>query len=390
MDNAWPAWEKDRQLAEHYVGVLNDAMLDAVNPADLAAQWQDRITIPQRLSPGAAESFLISQGVDRALTDAITPIILELWWEAWQLGIESANSQVQNKMLAKVDDHHVPGTPYEYRHGWIPLNGAVEDVIPKVQYNGMPHPSQESLDMARKMVQHDEGISPSNHEITSLELANALDREPPELRAALSKRFTVHVTNDTNPDDDIPGSEKDNLAMTGPFKKAGWSRWQIRLLDKLLLDPANYNKKYDKFAMSGGSVRSDDRDSQYHALRYTIAHELGHALWDEVVLQKNGSDGSNVHVSREQGEGVLNALFSGLAGHDHPTDDEKDIAFGNMSEYGTTSFQEMMAEAYAANALDGIVPGVPQPRAAARAGKSFQAYVRQQFTEARQFAQAQK
>src|SRR6202035_1289434 len=165
--------------------------------------------------------------------------------------------------------------------------------VAKVDYPGMPHPTQESLAAARKMVQRTGGgstplLTPEQHEIMSTELAAELDKVP-DMRDAMAARWKVRLSGrgDMKPGDPLNERAAEALGLTGQFGEdsEGWNgSWEIHIAQRLMTEPSTMKTQLKQMIAEGYAIRTPQdarHGGKYSVLRYAIAHEFGHALFDE-------------------------------------------------------------------------------------------------------------
>ena len=252
----------------------------------------------------------------------------------------------------------MPGRPYLTRCAW-PADGLVD-------------PSPESLATARKMVAT-EGITPAQHEAVARMVGGNLDLIPPQMRTAMAATHKVRVM----PQKDVgkPGV----MGVTGAWDGS----WEIRITNTIFTAKQDSGTADDEDA--GDFVmteRPEDDDIRHLALRHTVTHEWGHALFEQGQIAAGniytvpGEPDAMARrpaqvAEREATEKIVVGLGGpggGPAGmKKHQAQFEK--AIHALSMYGSTSPPEAMAEAYTAYALNG--QGANHTTLARTAGADF-------------------
>ena len=88
-EREWPGWDRDQDLAAEYGKKLRAEMQKRTDIPRLVAAWNTVNQIPQRISPGDAESFLMADEAAR-IQDAFAEILHDLWTASWEIGVTSA------------------------------------------------------------------------------------------------------------------------------------------------------------------------------------------------------------------------------------------------------------------------------------------------------------
>lgn len=216
--------------------------------------------------------------------------------------------------------------------------------------DGLPNPSPESLALARSMI-HTEGATAGQREAIARVLGDNLDNIPPQMRTAMARTHKVRWM-----------SEEDNstggvLGVTGAWKGS----WEIRIRKDVLTGEMDQSVTDDED--EGKFIRTDG-GQKYRALRHTVTHEFGHALFETGLLETGdiytepGSDDAyqkrGAMVARNKAADDMLGALGGPPLADTDRQRAKFLrAMKSLSKYGAFSIDEAMAESYTAFALSG-------------------------------------
>jgi 8-oxo-dGTP pyrophosphatase MutT (NUDIX family) len=235
--------------------------------------------------------------------------------------------------------------------------------------------SPENVAIAEKMIPTD-NLTPAEHEITALELARNLDNVGDKvLINKIAKRWTIRA---------VPARSLNNghtYGMTGPYGDSDGPPYEVHFDMRLAHNASQMRTEFQQQEDDGSFTRpSPDlpEGTAYDGLRYTIAHEFGHVLMDELLLAHKGPDHKN------DVRGLKKTLGTALTGETTPSPSEVNIAAAGVSSYGFRGGPpELIAETYAAQALHGT--GANHSQAAPRAGAAFLSYVKERAGDPNNF-----
>lgn len=242
--------------------------------------------------------------------------------------------------------------------------------------DGLPNPSPESLALAGKMIQP-EGTTAAQRKVMARVLGDNLDRIPPQMREAMAATHKVRLS----PQEDV--GPEGVLGVTG----AWMGSWEIRIARDVLTDKLDRDTARQE---DMGNFVKTEGDTKYLALRHTITHEFGHALFELGMIEsgdiftKPGQDDAMAKPSEAIAENKITGdILRALGG---PALEEAEThraqfmhALHALSGYGASAIPEAMAESYTAFALNG--KGADGSTKAREAGRVFLRDAEQNFAK---------